>query len=577
MKLFQKYIAPYIKQYYRPIILTIFVGFLTVLASSMLTFTSGYLITRASEQPENILLLYVPIVLVRTFGLSQAVTRYLERLNSHNTVLKILAVMRVKLYVMLEPQALFIRSRFKMGDILGTLADDIEHLQEVYVRTIFPTVIGLCVFLFSVTALSLFDWVFALWMAFCLSIIVFVYPIVSLYLSKKRQIDQKQKRGELYQYLTDAVLGLRDWIISGRKENFQIEFKNISNNTNLIDKKIRYWNQSRELQMRVFTGIILIFMGYWASNEVQAGELAPTFIAAFILGTLPILESLIPLSNAVERVPTYQESLRRLHHIDTHISHEPPGENKIFLETQSFDLFAKQLFYKYENGKDYAIKDITFTIQQGQKVAFLGKSGSGKSTLLQLLQGGMIPTSGYLSIGANCPNEYKEDVYNVISVLNQKPYLFATTVENNIRLGNQQATRQEVEQAITMVGLASYISSLPHGIDTQMEEAGQRFSGGERQRIALARILLKNTPIVVLDEPTVGLDPQTENQLIQTIFETLQDKTVIWITHHLIQIEQMDNIIFLDKGEIVMNGAHEELFKNNGRYRQLYEVDRGAI
>lgn len=577
MKLFQKYIAPYIKQYYRPIILTIFVGFLTVLASSMLTFTSGYLITRASEQPENILLLYVPIVLVRTFGISQAVTRYLERLNSHNTVLKILSVMRVKLYGMLEPQALLIRSRFKMGDILGTLADDIEHLQDVYVRTIFPTVIGVCIFLFSVTALSVFDWVFALWIAFCLSIIVFVYPILSLYLSKKRQIDQKKKRGEQYQFLTDAVLGLRDWVISGRKENFQIDFERKSHETSLIDKKIRYWNQSRELQMRIFTGIILILMGYWASNEVQAGELAPTYIATFILVTFPIIESLIPLSQAIERVPTYHESLKRLHTIENYIPNESTGKNPISLETQSYDIYAKHLFYKYENGNDYAVSDVSFTVQHGQKVAFLGKSGSGKSTLLQLLQGGMVPTAGYLSIGAYCPSEYRTGIYDVISVLNQKPYLFATTVENNIRLGNQNASRQEVEQAITQVGLDSYISSLPHGIDTQMEEAGQRFSGGERQRIALARILLKNTPIVVLDEPTVGLDPQTENQLIQTIFETLHNKTVLWITHHLMQIEKMDNIIFLDKGKIVMNGTHEDLFQTNERYRQLYKLDRGVM
>ena len=128
----------------------------------MLTFTSGYLISRAAQRPENILMIYVPVVLVRTFGISRAVTHYLERLAGHNAVLKILSHMRVKLYGILEPQALFIRSRFQTGDLLGTLADDIEHLQDVYIRTIFPTLVALFLFVASIISLALFDWLFAL-------------------------------------------------------------------------------------------------------------------------------------------------------------------------------------------------------------------------------------------------------------------------------------------------------------------------------------------------------------------------------------------------------------------------------
>ena len=146
----------------------------------MLTFTSGYLISRAAQRPENILMIYVPVVLVRTFGISRAVTHYVERLAGHNAVLKILSHMSVKLYGILEPQALFIRSRFQTGDLLGTLADDIEHLQDVYIRTIFPTLTALSLFVSSVLSLAFFDWLFALWIALCLSIIVVVYPLLSL-------------------------------------------------------------------------------------------------------------------------------------------------------------------------------------------------------------------------------------------------------------------------------------------------------------------------------------------------------------------------------------------------------------
>lgn len=574
MNLVQTYIWPYLKQYKRLIFLTIFLGILTVLAASMLTFTSGYLITSASEMPVTILLLHVPIVAVRTFGISRAVTRYLERLIGHNAVLKILADMRVKLYGMLEPQALFIRSRFKTGDLLGTLADDIEHLQDAYIRTIFPTIIGVFLFVYSVITLALFDWMFAIWIALCLSIIVFVYPLLSLYMLKKHQIQLKGKRSFLYQTFTDAMFGLSDWIISGKKERFINQFMSKSRESHAIEKKLSHWNQSRAFQLHVISGLILIMVGIWAGFTAQNGEIMPTYIAAFTLVTLPILEGMIPLSQAIERIPTYEESLQRIDSIRQFV----PEKNSPLISSgisASPEIMIQNVSYRYDHEKEDALDDISLSIPYGQKIAILGKSGAGKSTLLQLLQGALIPKSGSITISGGNPHDFGDHIYEVMGVLNQKPYLFATTVENNIRLGNQNSTTEEMKNVIKQVKLDHYIQSLPNGIETQMEESGQRFSGGERQRIALARILLKNTPIVILDEPTVGLDPITELDLLETMFANLKEKTVILITHHLIGIEKMDKIIFLDEGQMAMCGTHEQLLATNERYKQLYLLDRG--
>ncbi|WP_338470542.1 thiol reductant ABC exporter subunit CydC [Niallia sp. XMNu-256] len=574
MKLYQNYILPYLKQYQKSIILAILFGFLTVLGASLLTFTSGYLISRAAERPENILMVYVPVVLVRTFGISRAVTHYFERLAGHNAVLKILSQMRVKLYSIIEPQALFIRSRFQTGDLLGTLSDDIEHLQDVYIRTIFPTLIGLSLYVAAIISLAVFDWLFALWIAFCLGIIVFLYPLLSLYLLKKRQIQQKQKRAKLYQTLTDTVLGLGDWIISGQKERFIKQFTKDTQENNAIDRTIRYWNQSRAFQLQVITGIILIFMGIWSGNQAHAGLIAPTYIAAFTLVTIPIAESLIPISHAIERFPTYTESLKRIEQIKKYVPESSDIEEKAPVSS-SATIQLNDVHYRYEGEQKDTLQQISIVIPQGRKIAILGKSGAGKSTLIQLLLGAHTPTRGRVDINGYTPRQYGEEIFQMVSVLNQKPYLFATTIKNNIRLGNQDATNKEIEQVIKQVQLDQYIHSLPRGYNTNMEESGQRFSGGERQRIALARILLKNTPIVILDEPTVGLDPQTERQLLDTIFTTLQDKTIIWVTHHLIGIEKMDEVLFFDNGHITMKGSHEELLQTNERYRQLYQLDKG--
>ena len=570
-----KYIFSYIRQYKWLMGITVFLGVLTFLASAMLTFTSGYLITSASEMPLNILLLYVPIVGVRFFGIAKPVFHYLERLTSHNTVLKILAEMRVKLYNMLEPQALRIRSRYQTGDLIGTLADDIEHLQDAYIRTIFPTIVSLFLFLSTVVFFGIFDFVFAIWIAFCLSFIVFVYPIISLKILKKNHILLKDKQNHLYQIVTDAIFGISNWIISGRKHHFLSQFSKETSDSSKTEGKIASWNHARIFQLQVITGGIVIFVGLWAGHSAAVGQIMPVYIASFTLIIFPLLEAFLPTSQAIEKIPAYEESLKRLEYIESF--KDEKVERKEVASCQDPSIRLKDVSYFYEDVETPAVNQLSLSIPKGKKIAILGKSGAGKSTLLQLLIGAITPKSGFIDIGGHSPNEYGEQIYNLISVLNQKPYLFATTVENNIRLGREDASREEIMEAIKQVKLDQYIQSLPKGLDTQMEETGQRFSGGERQRIALARILLKDTPIVIFDEPTVGLDPKTERELLSTIFETLEGKTLIFITHHLIGMENMDEIYFLDQGEIVMKGTHEELLKMNERYKKLYQLDRGYL
>lgn len=213
-------------------------------------------------------------------------------------------------------------------------------------------------------------------------------------------------------------------------------------------------------------------------------------------------------------------------------------------------------------------------LPQGRKVAVIGRSGAGKSTLLKLVQGVIAPTIGSVTINGIDAAAYGERIPQLIAVLNQSPHLFDTTVANNIRLGDPGASEAAVQQAAALAKLDTLISSLPEGYDTPVREAGQRFSGGERQRMALARILLQNTPVVVLDEPTVGLDPRTERELLATMFEAMAGKTLIWVTHHLVGAEQMDEVIFMENGQVEMRGTHAELMERQPRYRKLYELDR---
>ncbi|KMQ08488.1 MULTISPECIES: thiol reductant ABC exporter subunit CydC [Bacillus cereus group] len=570
------WVKPYIKQNKGRMTLTIFLGLLGVSSGAMLLFISGYLISKSALRPENVMAVYVPIVATRAFSIGQAVFHYIERLVGHDVVLRILEKMRTKLYRIVEPQALFFRSRFQTGDMLGVLSEDIEHLQNLYLRTIFPSILALVVYSIFVLVIGAFDLVFAFIVGCMLAIIVFLLPFVSLLLMKKHHVTLKQGRSRLYQQLTDAVFGLSDWQASGRKGEFINEYVKQNDQLLKIEKRVKRWYHIRDSIIQLVVGIVVISMIIWTGNEAASEQIAPTVIAAFVLMTLSVTNALIPIADAIDRIPSYVESTHRLNGVESdsvlHDKMDLYGDND-YVEPRHVDIELNHVSYSYPDSNEIVLKDVSLQIKAGKKIAILGRSGTGKSTLLKLLTGALSPVNGQVVL--NGERAHTNLLSKYISVLNQKPHLFDTTIGNNVRIGKPEATDEEIWKALEKAQLASHITSLPDGLQTKMHEMGKRFSGGERQRVAFARTLMQETPIIVLDEPTIGLDPKTELSLIETMFSATEEKTVIWITHHLVGIEHVDEVIFLDRGQIVMQGSHKQLLKENEKYRKLYELDKG--
>jgi len=570
------WIKPYIQQNKGRMTLTIFLGLLGVSSGAMLLFISGYLISKSALRPENVMAVYVPIVATRAFSIGQAVFHYLERLVGHDVVLRILEKMRTKLYRIVEPQALFFRSRFQTGDMLGVLSEDIEQLQNLYLRTIFPSILALVVYSIFVLVIGAFDVVFALIAACMLAIIVFLLPFVSLLLMRRNHVTLKQGRSRLYQQLTDAVFGLSDWQASGRKDEFIDKY--VEQNAQLLktEKRMKRWNHIRDSIIQLVVGIVVISMIIWTGNEAASEQIAPTVIAAFVLMTLSVTNALIPLSDAIDRIPSYVESAHRLNQVEGNDVLQDEKElhgDKDYAASKHIDIELNNVSYSYPDSNGFVLKEVSLQIKAGKKIAILGRSGTGKSTLLKLLTGALRPLHGDVLL--NSEHAHTNLLSKYISVLNQKPHLFDTTIGNNVRIGKPEANDEEIWKALEKAQLASHIASLPDGLRTKMHEMGKRFSGGERQRVAFARTLMQESPIIVLDEPTIGLDPKTELSLIETMFSATEEKTVIWITHHLVGIEHVDEVIFLDRGQIVMRGSHEQLLKENKKYRKLYELDKG--
>ncbi|WJQ80395.1 thiol reductant ABC exporter subunit CydC [Brevibacillus brevis] len=567
----QGWFLPYFRQFFWQFAGAALLGTLAVACASALLYTSGYLISRSALKPENVLMVYVPIVLVRAFGFSKAVIQYLERLVGHDAALRVLSRMRVRLYQAIEPQDQLLRTRFRTGDLLGVLADDIEQLQNVYLRFVLPAVSAVLLYGAGIVALGRMDGMFALLMALYCGFLLFVAPAVVLWSSIAKSRRFKQERQAAYRELTDAVFGMSDWILSGRTQQFLQLFSKRQKTAAQIENAIRRGEWRVQWMSQCAIGGAIVLLVIWAGGLAGANQIPVTLIAAIGLVAFPLMDAFARISDAVVRMPEYKESLERLREIEGGRPFVEAEKEKVADQAGGI-LKLDHVCFRYPQASSWSVQDVSFEVAQGGKIALLGRSGAGKSTILNLIRGAIQPEAGQVTVNGQ-PVQSEEASACLFSVLNQQPYLFDTTVANNIRLGRPDASDEEVRAVTDQVGLDQLIESLPDGYQTRMQETGLRFSGGERQRIALARILLQNKPIVLLDEPTVGLDPLTERDLMATIFRVLQGKTLIWVTHHLSGLEQMDEIIFMEQGFISMRGTHEELYQDNPRYRNLYTMD----
>ena len=567
-----RWVKPFLHRYKKTLILAIFLGILTFVCGAGLMFCAGFLISKSATRPENILLVYVPIVLTRAFGIARPAIQYFERIVSHNWVLRMTSKFRQKMYDALEKDAALFNSKYQLGDVLGLLSDDISHIQNLYLRSIFPMFVAWGLYAIIVISLGILSPLMGLWMLVTFGLMIFAIPIWSIVVNGARQDYEKAAQDKLYVDLTDNVMGVTDWMLAGRSQEFlQLH---VDSREKLLDvhQRMKKFERFRNFLMQMLFLLIVISLIIWGAAKFGGQQsLLTNWIAAFVLAAFPLNEALAGLPTAAQETNVYQKSLVRLNNL-------PDPDQKVKEKALSiaapYNLTIQNIHYTYPHTKKEILRGINLDIHAGEKIAILGKSGAGKSTLAALLRGDRKPTEGQIDLNGIDVTKFGDQMPKYFSVINQKPYLFNTTIANNLRLGNKEASDDQLWDVLDRVGLKKTIGALPEKLETQVEEAGLRFSGGERHRLSLARILLKNTPIVLLDEPTVGLDPITEQAVIETFMKQLNGKTLIWITHHLQGIEKMNQVIFIEDGQIAMQGTPEQLWQNS-RYRELKKADQG--
>jgi len=357
-------------------------------------------------------------------------------------------------------------------------------------------------------------------------------------------------------------------------------------------------NRQRIAQLAItllFGALACATMAWTATHFGSGSEAGGNWVIAFTLAVFPLVESCVGLPEAAQSADNLLDSLDRLR--DAGAAEPEVGENPSevvrCIETNSMYvadecqskpvetmnpprpcLAFESVSFAYAGGARGVLNGITLEIPSGQKVAILGRSGAGKSTLLTLARGELRSTQGAIFVDG-IPIDQIADVSQHIAVVEQDAYLFNQTLRQNVVLARDAIDDEDVREALAAVGLGPLLDSLPQGLDTLMGEMGARFSGGERQRIALARVLLSPSPLVLFDEPSVGLDPANEHALFDSIFATLADRTLVVVTHHLLEAGRFDRIVFIEDGCIVLDGAPSDLERDSARYRQLLAFDQG--
>ncbi|WP_461215037.1 thiol reductant ABC exporter subunit CydC [Lacticaseibacillus sp. GG6-2] len=565
------WVRPDLKRYRGLLVWSLVFGGLTFVCAGALMFTSGYLIDFSARMP-LFAAIYVPVVLTRAFGLGRPVFQYLQRLTSHNWVFKITSHMRRRLYLLLAQKADDTDTMPQTGDVIGLLADDIGHVQNLYLRTLFPTIVAGGLTLVCTLAVGIFDWRFAIVIGLLLLCQIALIPFWRLGVEAARKRQQKALTHNAYVTVTDHVLGLGDWVLARRRKDF-------------LDRTTTDWKalsasqsqSNRSLHLRIFIarlafGLLPIVLLWWSALRFTATASAANWVGAIVLTIFPLEQAFASLSTGIAEWPTHQASLKRLNAL------QPPAVNLPEQQPVPADFGCLRLddvTFTYPHTPTALLTHLDLEVPKGKKIALLGPSGMGKTTIIDLLMGDLKPDSGAVLLDETAISAYQTHRQDLFAVLEQQPHLFNTSIKNNIRLGNLAATDAQIADVIAKVQLTELIANLPQGLETPVAEAGLNFSGGERQRLALARILLQDAPIVVLDEPTVGLDPLIEQELIETMFTTLADKTLVWITHHLQGVARCDQVYFLEDGRFTMQGAPAQLAATNARYRQLLALDAG--
>ncbi|BDT24282.1 cysteine/glutathione ABC transporter ATP-binding protein/permease CydC [Citrobacter freundii] len=566
-------LLPYLTLYKRHkwmLTLGIVLAIVTLLASIGLLTLSGWFLSASAVVGVTGIYSFnymLPAAGVRGAAITRTAGRYFERLVSHDATFRVLQHLRIYTFSKLLPLSPAGLSRYGQGELLNRVVADVDTLDHLYLRVLSPLVGAFVVIMVVTLGLSVLDFTLAITLGGIMLLTLFILPPLFYQAGKSTGQSLTHLRGQYRQQLTSWLQGQAELTIFGASERYRTQMEATELQWHEAQRRQSELTALSQAVMLLVGALAVVVMLWMASGGVGGNTQPGALIALFVFCALAAFEALAPVTGAFQHLGQVIASALRI----TELTEQQPEVT--FPDAGSpvserVTLTLRDVSFSYPGQAQKALDTLSLQAQPGEHIAILGRTGCGKSTLLQLLTRAWDPQHGEILINEQPISALSETTLRQsISVVPQRVHLFSATLRDNLLLAAPHASDDTLSAMLCRVGLDKLLEG--DGLNAWLGEGGRQLSGGELRRLAIARALLHDAPLMLLDEPTEGLDATTESQMLELIGDAMRDKTVLMVTHRLRGLSRFDQIIVMDNGHIIEQGNHADLLARQGRYYQF--------
>lgn len=570
-----KILLPFLILYQRYSILICLTFFLSIsifLANIGLRVLSIWFLTISIlvKLPELINLNYVILFIIGIISIIfRVIGRYFERLISHDITLRLLSNLRIFIFNKIIPLSPSGVIKFNQANLLNNFISDINIMDNLYPRVLLPLISIVVIIFIMIYVLSSINLLFTLILG---SILLFLLFLISIIIYQYGKFIGKKLSFFREKYRSNLVI----WLQSQAELQIFNGINKLRDNLNIIEKHWQYYqwkeyllNSIVQAVMIFITGVTIILLFWLITNNIENSIQFYKLIIFFIFSTLSLFEGVTPVISAFHYFGQIISSVTRIRNIIdckplvifpmicTHVI-----TNKIIISLQNIK-------FTYPNQLIPVLVDITLEIISGEHIVLLGRTGCGKSTLLQLLTRAWDVDSGRILLNGFSLKTYNEiKLRKIISFVTQRIYIFNKTLRDNLIFAKSSATDKELIKVLELVGLVKLLKK--RGLNTWLGDGGCSLSFGEQRRLGIARALLYSAPLFLVDEPTEGLDPKTEQDILTLLRHHCKEKTLILVTHHLTGLERFDRVCIMENGKIIKQGSPNIIINKNKNYPYIY-------